>query len=64
MNEQDIEKLHLCIVNVKELILLAKHDDNHSRVRLLQQILDRLIEKRESLINGREEDTGSTYTLL
>ena len=58
MNEQDIEKLHLCIVNVKELILLAKHDDNHSRVRLLQQILDRLIEKRESLINGHEDTEG------
>lgn len=58
MSEQDIEKLHLCIVNVKELILLAKEDCNHSRVRLLQQILDRLIEKRESLINGHEDTEG------
>lgn len=58
MNEKDITRLHMMIVDLRLLILSAKEDGNDRRVRLLQQILDRLIEKRESLINGHEDTEG------
>lgn len=50
MNEQNIEKLHLCIVNVKELILLAKEGGDDKQVRVLRRMLGILnrIEKRAS----------------
>ena len=58
MTSDDITRLHMMIVDLRMLILSAKEDGNHNRVRLLQQILDRLIEKRESLINGHEDTEG------
>lgn len=58
MTDDDITRLHMMIVDLRMLILSAKEDGNHSRVRLLQQILDRLIEKRELLINGHEDTEG------
>lgn len=58
MSDNDVTRLHTMIVDLRMLILSAKEDGNDRRVRLLQQILDRLIEKRESLMNGHEDTEG------
>jgi len=57
MSEADIIRLHGEIVNLKMLIFAAKEDGNHHRVQILQQMLDNLIDRRESLIKDHEDRT-------
>jgi ferritin-like metal-binding protein YciE len=64
MSEADIIRLHGEIVNLKMLIFAAKEDGNHHRVQILQQMLDNLIDRRESLISHeREEANGKAADL-
>ena len=57
MSEADIIRLHGEIVNLKMLIFAAKEDGNYHRVQILQQMLDNLIDRRESLIKDHEDRT-------